>query len=67
MSDSTQPIKEAFSVQEATERAPIGHQGIYDAINDGRLRAKKNGKRTLIIVDDFRDFLSSLPDYEPAA
>ena len=59
--------KVALSVKECGEVGPVGHQGIYNAINSGKLRAKKYGKRTIILVDDYRDFLSSLPDYEPAA
>lgn len=66
MSDST-PFKLALSVQEARSAAPVGHQSIYDAINTKQLRAKKNGKRTIILVDDYKAWIASLPDYEPKA
>ena len=41
--------------------AGIGRTKIYQAIATGSLKARKCGKRTLVLRDDLRDFLVSLP------
>ena len=41
--------------------AGIGRTKIYQAIADGSLKARECGKRTLVLRDDLRDFLASLP------
>jgi len=62
MSDNIE--KMAFSVEEAAMRANIGRDGIYSAIRDGRLEAKKAGRRTLIMADALHRFLDSLPSLQ---
>ena len=59
--------KLAFDISEAAEQAPVGKTKLYEAINEGRLRAKKNGGRTMILAEDFQEFLRTLPDYEPVS
>ena len=51
----------AFSVDEAGLRTTLGRDKIYEAIKEGRLEAKKAGRRTLITADALRRFLDSLP------
>ena len=53
--------REGLSVSEACRVAGIGRTKIYEAISDGRLKARKLGKRTLVLRADLRAFLSSLP------
>ncbi|ANW06198.1 hypothetical protein LMTR13_37460 [Bradyrhizobium icense] len=53
--------REALSIAEACAVAGIGRTKIYQAINDGNLKARKFGKRTLVLRDDLREFLASLP------
>ncbi len=53
--------REALSVSEACAVAGVGRTKIYQAINDGKLKARKCGKRTLILRGDLREFLASLP------
>ena len=55
----------AFSVAEACSVAHIGRTSLYDAIRFGKLRAVKHAKRTLILADDLRRFLESLPAVTP--
>ena len=55
----------AFSVDEVCVLAGICKQNVYNALNDGRLRAKKIGTRTLILPSDLMRFLESLEDYSP--
>ena len=54
--------REGLSISEACAMAGIGRTKIYQAISDGSLKARKWGKRTLVLRDDLRDFLASLPD-----
>lgn len=53
--------REGLSIFEACRVAGIGRTKIYEAISDGRLKARKLGKRTIILNDDLRTFLASLP------
>jgi excisionase family DNA binding protein len=59
----------AMSVAEAAVEARIGRDGIYAAIRDGRLEARKWGRRTLITDEALRRFLDALPPLQlpPAA
>jgi excisionase family DNA binding protein len=51
----------AYSIAEACARSGIGRTAIYNMINAGQLTARKRGRRTLILVDDLRRCLESLP------
>ena len=53
--------REGLSISEACAMAGIGRTKIYQAITDGSLKARKCGKRTLILRDELRHFLASLP------
>ena len=53
--------REGLSVTDACRVAGIGRTKIYEAIADGQLKARKFGKRTLILRADLRDFLARLP------
>ena len=53
--------KHGLSIHEACTFSGIGKTKLYEAINSGKLKARKAGKRTLILSDDLRDYLSSLP------
>jgi excisionase family DNA binding protein len=50
-----------MSVEEAARFLGVGRTSIYAAIADGRLKARKLGSRTLILADDAKSFLASLP------
>lgn len=53
--------REGLTIAEACAVCGIGRTKIYQAINDGSLKARKCGKRTLVLRGDLRDFLASLP------
>jgi excisionase family DNA binding protein len=55
----------AYSVLEACEAARVGRTSLYEAIRAGELRAVKHAKRTLILGDDLRRWLESLPVINP--
>ena len=57
-----------YSVAELAIEAGVGRDGIYAAIRDGRLEAKKYGKRTIITHAALEKFLNELPALKlPAA
>ena len=53
--------KLAYSIPEASTVSGTGRTSIYEEIKAGRLRAVKRGRRTLILVDDLRAWMESLP------
>ena len=61
--------KMAFSIEEAALRSGLGRDKIYEEIRDGRLEARKAGRRTLIMADSLRKYLDQLPrlNLPPAA
>ena len=56
-------MKISFSIKEVCELTGIGQTKIYDAINQGFLKAKKFGRRTIILKEDLETFLSNLETY----
>jgi excisionase family DNA binding protein len=51
----------SLSIAETCAAGGFGRSTAYEAIADGRLTARKLGRRTLILADDLRDFLQALP------
>jgi len=58
--------KLAYSICELANDGPIGRSSIYNQIAAGRLRARKIGRRTIILDKDWRAFLASTPAIAPA-
>ena len=58
----TEFAREGLSIYEACNIARIGRTKIYEAISSGKLKARKLGKRTLVLRADLQEFLASLPD-----
>ena len=58
-----QPI--AMTIAEACSAARCGRTSIYMAISAGELRAVKRGRRTLVLSDDLRRWVTALPAIEP--
>jgi excisionase family DNA binding protein len=53
--------RRAYSIAETCALTGLGRDTVYTAIRDGRLAARKLGRRTLITDDDLRQFLAGLP------
>ena len=56
-----------ISVVEAAARAGVGRSTIYEHLARGVLRARKLGRRTVILEVDLREWLTSLPAMNQAA
>ena len=52
----------AVTVREAVILTGIGRSKLYAMFKGGDLRAKKAGRRTLVLVADLKRMLKSLPD-----
>ena len=56
---SDEPI--ALQIPDAVKASGLGRSTLYRAIQDGKLPARKAGKRTLILVEDLRAFILGFP------
>ena len=54
------------SIADACAVARVGKTALYEAINSGKLPARKRGRRTLILGADLRQYLEKLPLLVPA-
>jgi len=57
----------AYTVAEAAEAARGSRTSLYEAMRRGELRAVKRGHRTLILAEDLKRWLGSLPAYTPTS
>jgi len=51
----------AHSIEEAARRASVGRMFVYSEIKSGALKARKLGRRTVILEGDLRSWLSAAP------
>ncbi len=58
--------KLAHSVEDAARITTCGRTSIFQAIKEGSLRARKFGRRTVILDEDLRAWLAALPKREAA-
>jgi excisionase family DNA binding protein len=51
----------AYSIPEACASSRMGRTTLYEAIRAGELRAVKRGRRTLILAEDLKSWITNLP------
>lgn len=56
----------AVSIEDFARRYSIGRNSVYREIGDGRLRAHKCGRRTLILRESELEWASKLPEVSAA-
>lgn len=59
--------KIAHSIDGVCETTDVGRTSVYGAIRAGKLKARKPGRRTIILDEDLRAWLASLPSNTEAA
>ena len=57
----------AFTIEQLAELAGVGRTTLFGEIGAGRLRAKKIGRRTVVLISDAQIWLERLPDWRPRA
>ena len=57
----------AVGIMDAARLAGVGRSTIYGSINAGDLKARKAGRRTLILREDLKALLDSFPPAKNAA
>ena len=50
------------TVADAVRLSGIGRTELYRLLGEGSIKAKKSGRRTLILMDSVRDYVQRLPD-----
>jgi excisionase family DNA binding protein len=63
MSSDSRPVTEPFalSIEEAARLSGFGRTTLYNLIKKNNLKARKVGRRTIILVPDLEECLKSLP------
>ncbi|HEY8163457.1 MAG TPA: helix-turn-helix domain-containing protein [Methylocystis sp.] len=51
----------AYSIEETARITSLGRTAVYEEIKARPLKARKAGRRTVVIADDIRQWLASLP------
>jgi excisionase family DNA binding protein len=51
----------ALTITEAVRASGIGRTRLYELIRDGRIDARKDGSRTLVMPKSLRKYIASLP------
>ena len=55
----------AYSIPQVMARVGVGRDKLYGLIREGKLPARKLGRKTLILAADLDAFLASLPRLGP--
>ncbi len=55
--------KMAFTIPEAVKAGAGSRSVIYENIKSGAIKARKRGRRTVILAADLAQYLESLPDF----
>ena len=58
-------LKPAYTVSQFLTDFAMGRTRFYELVNQGAIRVRKNGNKTIITGDDAKAFLDGLPIVEP--
>lgn len=58
----TRPAKIAYTLPEAVQMTGISRTFFYKLFQEGKIRPRKSGRRTLILTEDLDRFISGLPE-----
>jgi hypothetical protein len=61
---TTTITKHLYGIQEVIAITSLGRTSVYKAIGEGKLTAKKFGKKTLVTAESLESFISDLPTKE---
>ena len=64
---NSKQVSVGFTVVQAAQVAGVGRSTLYQALAAGKLRARKLGRRTLILEHELRAWLEELPPYQADA
>jgi hypothetical protein len=53
--------KRAYSINELASNGPEGRTTLFKAIRERRLVARKAGRKTIVLAEDYEAYLRSLP------
>lgn len=56
--------KAAYTIAEVAHQSGHSSRDIYRKLKEGKLKARKSGRKTLILAEDFKTWLASLPSAE---
>lgn len=59
------PQPYAYPVKDAVRDFGISRSRLYELLHAGRISAKKEGSRTLILADSLKEYVESLPAWSP--
>ena len=59
--------KLAYSIKELTAAGGGSRSTIYENIKNGKLKAKKRGRSTIILAPHATEYLKNLPDFHEKA
>jgi excisionase family DNA binding protein len=59
--DFPEPTPIAVGVVQAANIAGVGRSFLYEEIRQGRLRVRKAGRRTLVVLADLNQWIAALP------
>jgi hypothetical protein len=56
--------KISVPIPQAVEMTGLSRSALYKLFKSGKITPRKNGKRVLLLVDDLRSYIESLPATE---
>lgn len=51
----------SVDINKAVEMSGLSRSALYKLFKAGKITPRKNGKRTLVLVDDLRSYVENLP------